>query len=78
MELTRFLLTTLALNSLNGLSTAQKWTYDLPPEEEAALSTVVEDDHNDIVRVMKSNESPEYPLIYRNALPIPPVKKPLK
>ncbi|KAH6999248.1 Cupredoxin [Ilyonectria sp. MPI-CAGE-AT-0026] len=78
MELTRFLLTALALNSLNGLSTAQKWTYDLPPEEEAALSTVVEDDHNDIVRLMKSDESPEYSLIYRNALPIPPVKKPMK
>ncbi|KAM5350959.1 hypothetical protein ACJ41O_003682 [Fusarium nematophilum] len=75
MELTRFLLATLALS---GISTAQKWTYDLPPDEQSALKEVVEDDHTDVVRLMKSNRSPDYPLIYRNALPIPPVKKPLK
>ncbi|RSL86628.1 Bilirubin oxidase [Fusarium floridanum] len=76
--LTRFLLPSLALNSLGGLCAAQKWTYDLPPEESAALEAVVEDDPNDIVQLMSSDESPLYPLIYRNALPIPPVKKPLK
>ncbi|KPM45970.1 Bilirubin oxidase [Neonectria ditissima] len=78
MELTRFLLASLALNSLGGISTAQKWTYDLPPEESAALNAVVEDDYTEVVSLMKSDESPLYPLIYRNALPIPPVKKPLK
>lgn len=78
MELTRFLLHSLALNGLSKLCAAQKWTYDLPPEESAALEAVVEDDPNDVVHLMKSDESPLYPLIYRNALPIPPVKKPLK
>ncbi|KAM6506165.1 hypothetical protein FSOLCH5_014350 [Fusarium solani] len=78
MELTRFLLHSLALDGLSKLCAAQKWTYDLPPEESAALEAVVEDDPNDVVHLMKSDESPLYPLIYRNALPIPPVKKPLK
>ncbi|RTE68591.1 Bilirubin oxidase, partial [Fusarium euwallaceae] len=78
MKVTSFILPSLALNSLGGLCAAQNWTYDLPPEESAALETVVEDDPNDVVYLMKSDESPLYPLIYRNALPIPPVKKPLK
>ncbi|KAF5013295.1 hypothetical protein FDECE_690 [Fusarium decemcellulare] len=78
MGLTRFLLSSLALNSLTGLAVAQKWTYDLPPEESAALKAIVEDDPADVVQLASSDESPLYPLIYRNALPIPPVKKPLK
>ncbi|KAM0813349.1 putative Bilirubin oxidase [Seiridium cardinale] len=59
-------------------SLAQTFDSNIPPEEAAALAQIVEDDPNDIFIVQKSDESPEYPLIYRVPLPIPPVKQPKK
>ncbi|KAI1841538.1 hypothetical protein JX265_013503 [Neoarthrinium moseri] len=56
----------------------QTFDSNVPPEEEAAIAAVVQDDPGDIVSIMKSDESPEYPLIYKVALPIPPVKQPKK
>jgi hypothetical protein len=53
-----------------------KYTDEIPEAEKAALASVVEDNPDDIVRLFKDWESPEYPLIYRQALPIPPVKEP--
>lgn len=67
------------------------WTYDIPAEEEAALASIVEDlpvrvnltvaaralEEESVQLVKrKDNLSPLYPLIYRNPLPIPPVKEP--
>ena len=60
-------------------SSAQRtFTYDIPPEESAALETIIEDDPNDVFKIFKDWESPQYNLIYRVPLPIPPVKQPLK
>ncbi|KAK0382877.1 hypothetical protein NLU13_8793 [Sarocladium strictum] len=67
----------LVLYVLVGGTSAQSWTYANSAEEKAALDTVVEDNPNEVVKAMKKDESPEYPLIYGKALPIPPVKKPL-
>ncbi|KAK1574178.1 multicopper oxidase [Colletotrichum navitas] len=50
----------------------------LPEEEVAALAQIVEDDPEDIFTLAKDWLSPEYALIYRVALPIPPVKEPTK
>ncbi|KAK1983292.1 multicopper oxidase [Colletotrichum cereale] len=50
----------------------------LPEEEVAALAQVVEDDPEDIITLAKDWLSPEYALIYRVPLPIPPVKEPTK
>ncbi|WYZ44972.1 hypothetical protein EsH8_VIII_000288 [Colletotrichum jinshuiense] len=50
----------------------------IPEEEVVALAQVVEDDPEDIFTLMKDWESPEYALIYRVPLPIPPVKEPTK
>jgi hypothetical protein len=63
---------------LFSLSCAQKFDSAIPPEEAQALSQIVEDDPNDVFRIAKSGESPEYPLIYGVPLPIPPVKQPKK
>ncbi|KAF7540160.1 hypothetical protein G7054_g1613 [Neopestalotiopsis clavispora] len=63
---------------LLSLSCAQKFDSAIPPEEAQALSQIVEDDPNDVFRIAKSGESPEYPLIYGVPLPIPPVKQPKK
>jgi hypothetical protein len=50
---------------------------DTPEEEKTALASIVEDDPADIVSIMaKDWESPEYPLLFREALPIPPAKQP--
>jgi bilirubin oxidase len=50
--------------------------YDIPPEEALALSQLVDDD-DPIFSIQKGKEiSPEFPLIYRVPLPIPPVKQP--
>ncbi|KAJ2976677.1 hypothetical protein NUW58_g8025 [Xylaria curta] len=49
--------------------------YEIPPEEAAALNSIVVDD-DPIVTAKKGGESPPYPLIYRNPLPIPPIKQP--
>lgn len=53
-----------------------KYTDEIPEAEKVALASVVEDNPDDIVHLFKDWESPEYPLIYRQALPIPPVKEP--
>lgn len=50
----------------------------IPEEEVVALAQIVEDDPEDIFTLMKDWESPEYALIYRVPLPIPPVKEPTK
>ncbi|KAK2007728.1 bilirubin oxidase [Colletotrichum eremochloae] len=50
----------------------------LPEEEVTALAQIVEDNPEDIFTLAKDWLSPEYALIYRVALPIPPVKEPTK
>ncbi|KAI0401029.1 Cupredoxin [Xylaria palmicola] len=51
--------------------------YDIPPEEAAALSTVIDDDDPVLSATSGGgDESPEFPLIYRVPLPIPPIKQP--
>lgn len=76
------------LSKLNSLTLAScllatslgQLTSNIPPEEAAALAGIVEDDPGlgDAVGILKDWESPEYSLVYRNPLPIPPVKEPLK
>lgn len=68
----------LGLMLLKGSVAQRTFTYDIPPEESAALEAIIEDDPSDVFRLFKDWESPEYNLIYRNPLPIPPVKQPLK
>jgi hypothetical protein len=64
-----------ALLCSSGL--AQKvFEYNIPPEEALALSQIVEDDPDDDVSIYKDWESPEYSLIYRVPMPIPPQKQP--
>jgi hypothetical protein len=72
----RLVLFTLLLELLAGHVAAQEWAYDNPSQEKAALDSVIEDKHEEIVKAMKKDESPEYPLIYGKSLPIPPVKEP--
>lgn len=61
------------------LSQETQWVYDIPPEEAAALASIVEDIPEDVVSIQaKDWLSPEYPLIYKVALPIPPIKQPTK
>ncbi|KAF6794167.1 bilirubin oxidase [Colletotrichum sojae] len=50
----------------------------IPESEVVALAQIVEDDPGDIFTLQKDWESPEYALIYKVALPIPPVKEPTK
>ncbi|GAP83355.2 putative bilirubin oxidase [Rosellinia necatrix] len=50
--------------------------YDIPADEAAALAQVVDDDDSTFSAARKGDESPEYSLIYRKPLPIPPVKQP--
>ncbi|KAK6851992.1 hypothetical protein PG995_012117 [Apiospora arundinis] len=52
------------------------YTYNIPPEEVQRLSQIVEDNADEVVSILKDGGSPEYPLIYRNPLPIPPIKQP--
>ncbi|KAH9902317.1 Cupredoxin [Xylariomycetidae sp. FL2044] len=56
------------------------YEHEIPEEEVIALSQIVEDDPGlgDDVHISKDWESPEYPLIYRVALPIPPVAQPMQ
>nr|BCF79764.1 manganese(II)-oxidizing enzyme [Sarocladium strictum] len=68
----------LTLSLLTRLVSAQEWTLANPDEELAALEAVVEDEAGAVVKALKKDESPEYPLIYGKPLPIPPVKEPLK
>ena len=54
-----------------------KYVDDTPEAEKVALASIVEDDPADVVTLMaKDWESPEYPLIFGKALPIPPAKQP--
>jgi hypothetical protein len=54
------------------------YTDDIPTEEKIALASIVEDDPNDVMTTLAKGdwESPEYPLLFRTALPIPPEKQP--
>lgn len=55
------------------------WIYDIPPAEAAALAGIVEDEAPDsppFSTFKKDNLSPQYDLVYRVALPIPPIKEP--
>jgi hypothetical protein len=49
---------------------------NIPDDEKMALASIVEDNPEDIMTIFKDWQSPEYPLIFRQALPIPPVKQP--
>lgn len=61
------------------VSQETQWVYDIPPEEAQALASIVEDIPEDVISVQaKDWLSPEYPLIYKVALPIPPIKQPTK
>lgn len=61
------------------ISQETQWVYDIPAEEAAALASIVEDDPGDIVSIQaKDWLSPEYALIYKVPLPIPPIKQPTK
>jgi hypothetical protein len=53
-----------------------QYTDDIPNEEKMALASIVEDDPDDMSIAAKDWESPEYPLLFRQALPIPPAKQP--
>lgn len=72
---------TACLSLLAGSVVSQEtqWVYDIPQEEAAALASIVEDIPEDVVTIQaKDWLSPEYPLIYKVALPIPPIKQPTK
>lgn len=61
------------------VSQETQWIYDIPPEEEQALASIVEDIPEDVISIQaKDWLSPEYPLIYKVPLPIPPIKQPTK
>jgi hypothetical protein len=53
-----------------------QYTDDIPDEEKMALASIIEDNSDDMSIAAKDWESPEYPLIFRQALPIPPAKQP--
>ncbi|KKY33927.1 putative bilirubin oxidase [Diaporthe ampelina] len=56
-----------------------QWVYDIPPEEEQALASIIEDIPEDVISIQaKDWLSPEYALIYKVPLPIPPIKQPTK
>lgn len=94
MHISSNLLAAISLCSLINTSLCYRpgnWTYDIPPDEAEALAGIVEDAaprvnltaravkrETDLIVKRKDNLSPEYPLIYRNPLPIPPVKQPIK
>lgn len=90
MCLSNKLLSAISLSCLIGNSLGYvpgSWTYDIPPAEASALAGIVEDipprvnltaRSLDLLKKRKDNLSPEYPLVYRTALPIPPVKQPTK
>lgn len=73
--------TTVCLSLFVRLIVSQEtqWVYDIPPEEAQALASIVEDVPEDVISVQaKDWLSPEYSLIYKVALPIPPIKEPTK
>lgn len=72
---------TVCLSIFARLTVSQEtqWIYDIPPEEEHALASIVEDIPEDVISVQaKDWLSPEYALIYKVPLPIPPIKQPTK
>ena len=76
-----FSVATACLSLLARLVVSQEtqWIYDIPPEEVQALASIVEDIPEDVISIQaKDWLSPEYPLIYKVALPIPPIKEPTK
>jgi len=48
----------------------------IPPEEALRLSQIVEDEPPPPSSARKGQISPDFPLIFRQPLPIPPVKQP--
>lgn len=51
--------------------------YDIPAEEALALSQVVDDDEPAFSALKGGGDaSPDFPLIFRVPLPIPPIKQP--
>lgn len=65
----------LILNRCNAQSQTQ-FSVEIPESERVALENIVEDDSDDQMSVQKDWESPEYPLLFRSPLPIPPVLEP--
>lgn len=62
-----------------AVSQETQWIYDIPPEEAHALASIVEDVPEDVISIQaKDWLSPEYALIYKVPLPIPPIKEPTK
>lgn len=56
----------------------QDLEYNIPAEEALDLSQIVEEEKPPLISAQRKgkDESPEFPLIYRMPLPIPPVKQP--
>lgn len=71
-----FLLTRCVAQNATETPDDPRYYSEIPEEEKAALASIIEDDPNDVMRIAKDWESPEYSLIYRTPLPIPPVKEP--
>jgi hypothetical protein len=58
-----------------------RFTKDIPAEEKEALQNIVEDEPPSLATIQGDEddwESPVYNDIYKNPLPIPPVKQPKK
>jgi bilirubin oxidase len=68
----------LSLLISSATSQVDQFTSNIPPEEAAALAQIVEDGPADAPMLRKDSTSPEYSLIYKVPLPIPPVKQPKK
>ncbi|EJT77352.1 hypothetical protein GGTG_07264 [Gaeumannomyces tritici R3-111a-1] len=67
-----------AFTSVTAQSAFPTYENNIPETEKVALASIAEDDPNDFMSIMKKDESPLYPLIYKTPLPIPPIKQPLK
>ncbi|KLU82810.1 hypothetical protein MAPG_01878 [Magnaporthiopsis poae ATCC 64411] len=67
-----------AFTTVTAQSAFAGYENRIPESEKIALASIVEDDPADFMSVMKSDESPLYPIIYKTPLPIPPIKQPLK
>lgn len=65
-----------ALSIFKGVPAQGQTQSNTTAEEAAALDGIVEDAPGEISNFKKDWLSPEYPLIYKVALPIPPVKEP--
>ncbi|PVI06720.1 Cupredoxin [Periconia macrospinosa] len=65
----------LILNRCNAQA-QNKFSVEIPESERVALENIIEDDAGEEMSVQKDWESPEYPLLFRSPLPIPPVLQP--